>query len=211
MIDAREVPNFKKDGDAEEASDKERPSVVSVNPFTIIAATDQPGQLKKKALHERFANKVELSYYNAAELKEIVQRIAGTLNMLMSPQAARLVATVSAGLPRRAKHHLQRLRLHFADSETTEVGTGRVKRYLKDNGIDELGLGRLDRRYLDYLAHADMRVSLRSLANYLGTDEAQVRDHMEPLLVRHRLIEISSGGRGITQAGRTWMQTHASK
>jgi uncharacterized protein (TIGR02996 family) len=53
-------------------------------------------------------------------------KVGTGINVLFSP-TARLVAEVSGGLPRRADHHLKKLRLHFPDSGNRQLGLPEVR------------------------------------------------------------------------------------
>lgn len=176
---------------------------VEIKPFTLFLATDQPGALRN-ALQERMRLKISLGYYTIAELREIVDRMATIEDILISPQAARLIAQVSAGLPRRAKHHLQNLRTHFSNSEQVQVSLQQVREFLRDFKIDDKGLGPHEHQYLAYLKRVGA-ASLESLAICLGLDCSYVRHQIEPLLLRECLVKIVPGGRKLTPAGRMWI------
>lgn len=180
---------------------------LSVQPHTVILATDRPGKLLN-ALQKRMALHVRLGYYSPRELKEIVDRIASDLNLLISPQAAKLIAQVSAGLPRRAKHHLENLRRHLSECREQQISQRMVRQFLVEFGIDDDGLGERELEYLSYLAEVGS-ASLESLALYLGLDSVFVRQQIEPVLQRQRLIVIGSGGRKLSRRGHAASQRPA--
>jgi Holliday junction DNA helicase RuvB len=191
---AGDAPDGRSDGDA---------SHQRVAPCTIILATDQPGRLLN-ALYKRMELVVALGFYEPHELKEIVDRLASNLGLLISPQASRIIAEVSGGLPRKAKHFLRNLRRHAPGGLTEQITAHDVRRFLADVEVDTKGLARQERSYLAYLAEAHV-ASLESLALFLGVDPTFVRRQIEPLLLRQRLIEISRQGRQLTPAGRRWL------
>jgi Holliday junction DNA helicase RuvB len=88
---------------------------VPIAPVTLVFATDRPGKLLN-ALHKRIPSTVCFERYPEGEMKEIVARVAERRSLLLSPQAARRLAKACNGLPRRAEHHVQKLRLFFSDS-----------------------------------------------------------------------------------------------
>ena len=184
-------------------------SECEVKPITLVLATDQPGVLLN-ALRKRFPNQIRLGYYSVAELREIVDQLATELNLLISPQVAGLIAEVSAGLPRRAKHHLQKLRLHFPDSEQCQIGLPQANEFLRAFGINKQGLGNEEREYLSFL-ETEGRASLESLALLLGLDNRFVRQEIEPLLTRKRLVRIGQRGRELTQKGKDVVSAHRKK
>jgi Holliday junction DNA helicase RuvB len=172
---------------------------IALKPWSLILATDQPGLLLD-ALRKRIDVEIPLAYYEVKELKEIVASMAGELNMLVSPQAARLIATISAGLPRRAKQILKNLRLYFPGSEARQISLEQVRGFLEASGFNEAGLNIMERRYLDFVADLG-GASLESIASGLGTDSDDVRRQVEPNLVRRHLVKITSAGRKLTPKG----------
>jgi Holliday junction DNA helicase RuvB len=201
-IDSLRVPRVQ-GSVAASAPQKEGEDAVEIKPCSIILATDQPGGLLN-ALQKRMSLKVALTYYPIEELKAIVDRMATSKNLLLSPQAARLIAQVSAGLPRRVKHHLQNLRNHFRDSERHQLSVTQVREFLMDFDIDDKGLGTQERQYLDYLKDVGS-ASLESLAICLGLDTDYVHRQVEQILLRERLVKIGHGGRQLTPMGLDWI------
>jgi len=173
---------------------------VALRPWTLILATDQPGVLLN-ALHKRIVLEIALDYYPLNELKEIVEAMAMQANLLLSPQAARLVAESSSGLPRRAKQLLLNLRLFHPHSENRQLGLSEVREFLDAYGYDEAGLSRQECRYLEAVARLGVG-SLESIAQALGCDRAFVRRQIEPALLRRGLVRITPSGRQLTDSGR---------
>jgi Holliday junction DNA helicase RuvB len=173
----------------------------TIPPWTLILATDQPGRLLN-ALRKRIAHRVSLDYYRDGEVKEIVEVMASRMNILLSPQAAGLVAQVSGGLPRQAKQHLLALRLYYPDAERRKLAVADVRGYLDAEGFDGDGSGPLECRYLDVLARpGDGSYSLESIALALGCDQRYVRQEIESPLVRRGLVQVTPAGRRLTAAG----------
>ena len=191
------------DSVAASAPQQEGEDGVTIKPCTILLASDLPGGLSN-ALQKRMALRVALNYYPIDELKEIVERLASDIDVLLSPHAARLIAQVSVGLPRRAKQYLQTLRNHFSDSEKQQVSVPQVREFLAAFGIDDKGLGTQDRQYLDYLKDVGA-ASLESLAICLGLDCDFVRRQIESVLLRQRLVKIGPSGRTLTPMGLDWI------
>jgi Holliday junction resolvasome RuvABC ATP-dependent DNA helicase subunit len=76
-----------------------------------------------------------------------------------------------------------------------------VREFLAAFGIDEAGLGRMERRYLRELADLGV-ASLESLSLLLGTDPAYLRRNVEAHLVKLGLVRILHSGRRLTDRGR---------
>jgi Holliday junction DNA helicase RuvB len=176
---------------------------VALPGWSLVLATDQPGRLLD-SLFKRILLVVPLDYYRIDELKEIVAVMAKQLNILLSAQAAKLVASVSGGLPRRAKQNLLMLRNFYPDAESREIGVAEVRAYLDARGFDKKGLGPEEGRYLKVLARRGAS-SLASIALALGYDQRFVRREIEVPLVRRELVQITPSGRALTPSGREWV------
>ena len=200
-IDDHVVPIFDNEKLVNVSSEKTK----AVQRFTIILGTDQPGKLQR-AMRRRIAHEVQLDFYPSDELTEIVEQICSELNILISPQAAKLVAIISRGVPGTAMEHVRRIRMWHPHAERTQLSKSDIDRYCADNEIDEMGLTSRDYKYLQFLATVNV-ASLGSLALILGTDEAEVRRFIEPFLVRLGLVEIARSGRRLTEQGRIHIDT----
>ena len=178
---------------------KNRQKKRSLQPFTLVLATDQPGLLLD-ALRKRFPTTVHLGAYPLKEMKEIVATIAAEKEVLLSRQATSCLARVCHGLPRKAVHYLQKLR-HFFPAECVQLSSGRIKEFLRAFRVDTHGFGPLERRYLRFLSR-NRRVSLETIAQALGTDKQDVLRQIEPILVRKGLVAIAPSGRKLTEKGK---------
>jgi Holliday junction resolvasome RuvABC ATP-dependent DNA helicase subunit len=185
---------------ADEAKESNMADRIEIAPCTVILATDQPGALAN-ALYKRMKIQVPLRLYRVEELKEIAERIATKLDLLISPQAARVLANVAHGLPRIVEHLLEVLRFYHPNSEGRPLRVSDIKEFLRARGIDDQGLGTLHRQYLNHL-DAMGSASLQSLALHLQADCDFVQRQIEPVLSYQRLIKISHGGRELTKKGR---------
>ena len=195
VIDARTVPA--KYAPLPLTSNTKEP--LQVAPLTLILATDQPGRLLN-ALYKRIPLRVHFEPYPEIELREIVERVASRRGLLLSPQAARRLAQVCSGLPRRAEHYVAQVRHHFPDSEQRQLTVGDITQFLTRWGIDEHGLSKQERRYLRFLAR-NRTASLATLASVLGFDVEHVRTQVEQPLRYRGLIRIRSSGRELTKDG----------
>ena len=84
-------------------------------PFTLIGATTQAGQLSSP-LRSRFGIIEHLTYYNATELTQIIQRSATVLNVTITLEGAHELARRSRGTPRVANRLLKRCLLYTSDA-----------------------------------------------------------------------------------------------
>lgn len=194
-IDSRRVPEVDADKHRVEPD-----KWVDIAPFTLIAATDQPGTLRK-ALKSRFVMQFHLNFYNVSELRQIVLNHAAELGILLTPQAATRLAEAARGLPRLACHRLESYRT-CAQDLGQEVTRGMIDRYLGSLGIGETNLTSTDMRYLGVLRDRGGRASLDTLALQLNLDTVEVKFDVESYLVRRGFIGIERGGRVLTEQGR---------
>ena len=170
-----------------------------IQPFTLVAATDQPGKLRK-ALKQRIPLVFHLGAYSLAEMRVIVGNYAANLGLLMKPQAITRIANASRGIPRRARHLLTSLKVVMPDL-TQEVSKTFIDRHLRSIGIDDENLAAMDLRYLEVVRDHAGKVSLSTLAHQLQVDTAAVLTDIEPYLMFRGFVGIESRGRYLTAAG----------
>lgn len=203
IIDKRELPKWAVTTEAK----KEDSEPQSLQEFTVVLATDRPGRLFD-ALQKRMDIRISLSFYSLREMREICDRVASDLPILVSPQARNLIAQLGGGLPRKTRHLLQNMRRHFPEAQRLAID--HVRRFMKESGIDSKGLDSFDRRYLKVLLR-DGATSVEGLASSLGCDVDHLRRHIEPSLRRLHLIRIASRGRQLTELGKEWISRRAAK
>jgi len=177
-----------------------------IPPFTLVAATDQPGALKN-ALRARLPLQLTLTTYSFQEMREIVRNVAAKLKLLLSDQAISCVAAASRGIPRRVKHLLESLHTCQPNPETVSISVGIARDHLRSLGIDSDNLTPDDRRYLQVLQQHNRPVSIQTLALQLGLDEFMLQRDIETYLIRQGLVEIKPGGRLLTPRGVALLKT----
>jgi len=177
---------------------------IKLNPFTLVGATTRTSLLSRPLL-DRFGLIEQLDYYSEEELYRILERYAGKLQIEVEPSALELVARRSQGTPRIALAHLRRIR----DYAQVEGGRGIVtrevvERALQALGVDEQGLQRLHRRYLELLVlkYGGGPTGVNTLAAALGEDPHTIENFVEPYLIRMGLIERTPRGRTATRSAK---------
>jgi Holliday junction DNA helicase RuvB len=178
-------------------------SWVQIPPFTLIAATDQPGMLRN-ALRQRLVLRYMLGDYAVPEMRQIVLNHAAELKLLLKPQAATRLAEAARGIPRRARHLMTSLHTVLRDM-SVELTKGDVSRHLKSLGIDGDNLTLTDRRYLTVLRERGGRMSLPNLALQLGMDVMAVQRDIEAFLIQKGWIGIECRGRFLTESGKVFV------
>lgn len=169
--------------------------------FTLVGATTRAGLLSAP-LRDRFGILFRLEMYTPEELSAIVSRSAGILNVDAEPEGILEIARRSRGTPRIANRMLRRVR-DYAQTRAGGVITLEVAREaLNMQGVDELGLDKLDRTML--LTAMDKfgggPVGLDTLSAMTGEDATTIEDVYEPYLMQLGFMMRTPRGRVVTPA-----------
>ena len=169
--------------------------------FTLVGATTRAGLLSAP-LRDRFGILFRLEMYTPEELSAIVSRSAGILNVDAEPEGILEIACRSRGTPRIANRMLRRVR-DYAQTRAGGVITLDVAREaLNMQGVDELGLDKLDRTML--LTAMDKfgggPVGLDTLSAMTGEDATTIEDVYEPYLMQLGVMMRTPRGRVVTPA-----------
>jgi Holliday junction DNA helicase RuvB len=167
--------------------------------FTLVGATTRAGMLTAP-LRERFGIVHHLDYYADAELERIIIRSAGVLGVPIDDDATTMIAARSRGTPRVANRLLRRVR-DFAEVRangriTAEVADDALSR----EGVDEVGLDRLDRAFLQTLVkqYRGGPAGIAAIAASLTEDAETLEDVVEPYLLKAGFITRTASGRRAT-------------
>lgn len=170
-----------------------------LSPFTLVGATTRTSLLTRPLL-DRFGLVEQLDFYDVADLEAIVLRYAEKLGTELAAAAAHVIADRARGTPRVALSHLRRVRDYAEVRGELPVQETTARKALEALGVDELGLQRLHRRYLEVLVrhYRGGPTGLSTLAAALGEDGRTLEDVVEPLLIRQGLIDRTPRGRTAT-------------
>jgi Holliday junction DNA helicase RuvB len=151
-------------------------------------------------MRDRFGIISRLNYYSAEELRRVVARSAGILEIECADVGAREIAQRARGTPRIANRLLRRVR-DFAQVE----GNGRIdleiaKHALTRLAIDENGFDKMDRKLLEALVHkfSGGPVGVDTLAAALGEESETIEHVYEPYLLQEGYIQRTPRGRMAT-------------
>jgi Holliday junction DNA helicase RuvB len=173
-----------------------------LKPFTLIGATTRSGLLTG-ALRSRFGITHHLAFYGADELVRILEAAAARLEMGPVPRDTLVaIATRSRGTPRVTLRLLRRVRDFAQVRAAGRIDAAVVTDALALEGVDELGLDRLDRAYLDTIGsvYAGGPVGLEAIAASLGEDSGTLEDVVEPYLLQIGFLARTRQGRRLTAA-----------
>jgi len=178
--------------------------------FTLIGATTRAGMLSAP-LRDRFATREHLGFYSLSELTEIVRRSARKLSVNLHEEAAVEIARRSRDTPRIANNRLRWVR-DYADSQAGGVMTLEVARAaLKMAGIDELGLDKQDRGYLETIIRVfgGGPAGVEAIAHTMNLESDTLSDEVEPYLLRSELVIRTPRGRIATAKAYEHLQIAA--
>lgn len=167
--------------------------------FTLVGATTRAGMLSAP-LRERFGLMHHLDYYSVDELRRIVERSSSVLNVPIDDAGAQTVAARSRGTPRIANRLLRRVR-DYAEVRADGRITGPVAdEALKREGVDELGLDRLDRAFLRTIVeqYGGGPAGIGAIAATLTEDAETLEDVVEPYLLKQGFVVRTASGRKAT-------------
>ncbi len=167
--------------------------------FTIIGATTRTGALAAP-LRDRFGLQHRLEFYTDDEIRQIIERAAGILDVQIEREAASELAKRARLTPRIANRLLKRVR-DYADVN----GDGIIDLPVTHSAmnlleIDELGLDPADRRVLEAIIehYSGGPVGVETLAALTGDERTTIEDFFEPYLMQIGMLERTPRGRKAT-------------
>ena len=164
--------------------------------FTLIGATTRAGMLTAP-LRDRFGVLQRMEFYTQAELKQILLRSAGVLNVVIEDEAAAELAARSRGTPRLANRLLKRARDFAQVRYDGDVTLEATRDALSLLDVDEKGLDATDRNLLKTMitVFGGSPVGLETLAASLGEDSGTIEDVYEPYLLKEGYLSRTPRGR----------------
>ncbi|MDD5008977.1 MAG: Holliday junction branch migration DNA helicase RuvB [Syntrophorhabdaceae bacterium] len=164
--------------------------------FTLIGATTRAGLLSSP-LRERFGIVRDLDFYHEEDLVKIIRRSASILGIIVEEGGSYEMAKRARGTPRVANRLLKRVR-DYAQVRAEGVITRDVAiEALNLEGIDECGLGDVDRRLLQtiILNYKGGPVGIEALAATLQLESDVLIEVVEPYLLKIGFVTRTSQGR----------------
>ena len=173
---------------------------IPLKPFTLVGSTTREGLLSAP-FRSRFGVLERLDFYPWEDLFRIAKNSAKALNMKIEDAGAEVIAKRSRGTPRLVNRFLRRLR-DIAEVHAQGVVTEKVAHEGLDRlGVDERGLGDMDRRILQTILRLrGQPVGLKTIAVTVGEEETTIEEVYEPYLIQLGYIEKTPRGRVPTEA-----------
>lgn len=160
--------------------------------FTLIlGTTDEFGVLQP--LRDRMKLVLRFDFYTVDELIEIVQVRAKALQWEMEDGLPVQIARRARGTPRLALRLLQACRRCARAAGLQKISLAHLRKACELEGLDVLGLGRAEQKYLQILAEGASRLNV--IASMLGLPTRTVSEVTEPFLIRAGLVVKDDQGR----------------
>jgi len=174
---------------------------IPLRPFTLVGATTRPGMLSSP-LRERFGIFHHLDFYSVEDLSAIIMRSASILDVAIEPSGGGAIARRSRGTPRIANRLLRRVRDYSQVRGEGVVTAAASADALDREGVDAVGLDRLDRRFLIAIIeqYAGGPVGLEAIAATINDEAETLAEVVEPFLLKIGYIGRSPNGRRATPA-----------
>lgn len=169
--------------------------------FTLVGATTRVGLLSAP-LRDRFGLFRSLDFYEEGDLIQITQRSASLLETSIDQTAAGELARRCRGTPRIVNRLLKRVRDFSQVRSDGTITPETVSAALLLEGVDEKGLTRLDRRYIQTIIdfYHGGPVGIEAIAATLQEETDTLVDVVEPYLLKIGMIVRTSSGRKAAEA-----------
>jgi Holliday junction DNA helicase RuvB len=170
-----------------------------LKPFTLIGATTRAGLLSAP-LRDRFPLREHLDFYEPDEISTIVRRSAAIFGAEIDDQSCEEIAQRSRGTPRVANNLLRWIRDYATSKADGHIQLSITKAALEMAGIDDLGLGRHERKYLTTLIRvfSGGPAGLEAIAHTMNIAPDTLSDEVEPFLLRSEFLVRTPRGRVVT-------------
>ncbi|UCF41961.1 MAG: Holliday junction branch migration DNA helicase RuvB [Gemmatimonadota bacterium] len=172
---------------------------MEVEPFTLIGASTRYGMLTPP-MRARFGLVERLGYYPADDLRQIVLRSAGILDVVIEPEGAVEIARRSRGTPRVANRLLRRVRDYAQVRADGVISPAVAEAGLARLNVDEYGLDDMDARILAIIIEKfdGGPVGLNTIAVAVGEDPGTLEEVYEPFLIQQGFLHRTPRGRMAT-------------
>jgi len=169
--------------------------------FTLVLATTDEYCLLQP-LRDRCKLTIPFRWYQPDDLATIVRQRAHMMSVEIADGVPDMIASRAKGTPRLAIRLLEACHRYARSRNDQSVGAEHFNATVALEQIDELGLGRDERRYLALLAekHGEP-VRLITAESALGLHRRTIQTVLEPFLIRTGLCERLPTGRAITPKG----------
>jgi Holliday junction DNA helicase RuvB len=176
------------------------PQSLPLADFTVLLSTTDEYHLLEPLRH-RMRLALRFEYYSVGELAMVVHQRTQALGWEIHEELLPLIAERSRGTPRLALRLLQSCRRVCRAGGDDTITLAHLNRACDLEGIDCLGLGPTDQKYLQIVADGNTRLNV--IASMMGLPARTVSEVTEPFLIRAGLlVKDDQGRRQLTAKGR---------
>ena len=178
---------------------KARSVKINLPKFTLIGSTTREGLLTSP-LRSRFGVLEKLEFYPWMDIYKIVINSARILSIQIDEKGAEAIAMRSRGTPRIANRFLRRIRDVAQVRGNDIINEGVAKIGLEMLGIDENGLGDMDRKILEtVIRYGGGPVGLKTIAVSVSEEEDTIEEVYESFLIQKGYLDKTPRGRIATK------------
>lgn len=177
-----------------------RPLSMEVADFSLLLATTDEHRLLQP-LRDRMRLVLRFDFYSEGELETVVRQRSRALGWTVDEVVFPLIAQRSRGTPRIALRLLQAARRVCRAEGESKIAEDQLRRACELEGIDELGIGPTEQKYLEVVSDGGSRLNV--IASTLGLPPRTVSQVTEQFLIRAGLVmKDDQGRRLLTEKGR---------
>lgn len=179
-------------------------STLPTNTVIIGATTDL--SIVPKPLIDRFNYRINLVPYTAKEIFKIIKNFNLEYGIKdgieVDDLAIHLLTDISQGVPRIAKnYYMQSLDLVISE-ETHFILYETIKKIMKLNRVNHIGLDAIQQQYLKYLKTKTTPVGIAGISAAIGYPQKDIEILVEPYLLQKEIVLRTPRGRIISDVGR---------
>lgn len=179
---------------------------VDIPKITIVGASTSIGSIPIP-LKNRFKFIGYLEPYTEDELIDVCYGICEDKGFKLNKNLAKVIAKTSRGIPRKIVSTTEWLYQYMVSNKIKKVNQEELIKIISYQGINENGLEKHDIDYLNILYNHRSGLSLNALSSKLQTDIDNIKNLIEPFLLKLGLIEITTGkGRSLTREGKIYTE-----
>lgn len=177
--------------------------------FTVIGATTHSGLLEKP-MRDRFAYHFKMDLYSVEDLIKIAIQSTLQLGKTIDADAAENVAKRSRGVPRICNSYIKRLVDKALVGGLDNIDLPLTNQFFGMIHVDQNGLNETDLQYLKTIQEkfGNRPIGIDNLASCLGEGKDIIESQIEPYLLYLGLIQITPGGRMLTNNGIEYVENN---
>ena len=152
-------------------------------------------------MRDRFGVNLKFELYDTDELKEILSRSAGLLQVPVDDESLTEMALRSRGTPRVANRMLKRVRDFAQVRGEGSITLDITRQALNALGVDEMGLENLDREIIRTIIERfnGGPVGIETIAASIGEERVTIEDVYEPYLIQAGFLHRTQKGRMVSE------------